>query len=735
MKKLILVLLFALPCWGTAYNTQQTGPWNTASTWTTGACGTNTAPAVPATGDTVTICAGHTVTMAANNTIGTGGATGTAAITLNTGTLVTNAGTVLTAKGDIQFQLGATLTFNGSVSFDTPAATVYKIIRIAGGAGTSTVTLGPASGTRATFQTITTQSTSTDFRIDGVTTGGFNLVIQNAIINQCGGLSNRCIDATVGTSQPNCTFTNVLINNSGEVRCTGTGSGVTVQTKSHVDFRNNTSNSGFVLADLNTTAMTGGQRSWDNITAYNTGTNVLSCTMLSCQWGNSSAATAGGLAAGTLGGHLYDASFSWSKNAAVQNLFILNDSVGTMAAPQTRTGVVFDNNVMLTHMSNPHYTYVSTDALVGQDTFTNNIMDGDRCGSSGSCSTDTGDFYGDVSGAGTCDAKIANNVFLNEAGTMFTVANTCQILTVRNNTVYQSDAGALGESAANSASALTLFRDNLFALPTSNSPIAAHNAGLYGDTTFARLTTGVNVIDYNGFWAMPGSGEGGAPSCSQPNCTLPNGTLGTSTSYMMLVGKSSTVLTTTAGTDTTHIVCTTCLGTTQVGDYVYNATHTGVARITAVPDTSHATLATAITGQTTGDSFQVRLSYSATTTDTYGTTAGYGTHDVHTDPQFHDPTVTLCKWYLLVNGSGNACPDATTGNLVALAKQLVLLNGYDFQGNAGSYNSNFNIASAKGYIRSGFMPQTVALRAAGSPTDSSPDIGALSVGSIRHRSQ
>jgi hypothetical protein len=129
MRRLLLLLLLTASAFGTAYNTQQSGNWNVASTWTTGACGTNTAPAVPGSGDTVTICA-HTVTIPAGvtATVGASGATDTVAITMHNGTgILKNQGT-LNLQGNIDWTLGQIILDQDSATvFVTPAGAQYRI--------------------------------------------------------------------------------------------------------------------------------------------------------------------------------------------------------------------------------------------------------------------------------------------------------------------------------------------------------------------------------------------------------------------------------------------------------------------------------------------------------------------------------------------------------------------------------------------------------------------------------
>ena len=111
---------------------------------------------------------------------------------------------------------------------------------------------------------------------------------------------------------------------------------------------------------------------------------------------------------------------------------------------------------------------------------------------------------------------------------------------------------------------------------------------------------------------------------------------------------------------------------------------------------------------------------------TYGTTPGFGTHDLHTDPQFKDSTRTMCSWGNSI-GLSLTCPSADTANLIAIGQEIVKLNGTDYQGNSATPNSQATAENAMSYFTVGFTPQAAALKSAGSPTDGSPDIGAFPV--------
>jgi hypothetical protein len=97
------------------------------------------------------------------------------------------------------------------------------------------------------------------------------------------------------------------------------------------------------------------------------------------------------------------------------------------------------------------------------------------------------------------------------------------------------------------------------------------------------------------------------------------------------------------------------------------------------------------------------------------------THDKTVNPSFVDTTRGLAKWNQ-VRGSGtNSGQDAITC--------LLAMNGYrgtpNFdQGGTACANGPTDLVS---WVRAGFRPTNAALKAAGDPSDGSPDIGAMPV--------
>lgn len=108
----------------TNYVSASAGAWTTTTNWTPNG--------TPGNNDTVTIS--HAMTLNANTTIGTSGVAGTAAITINAGSLTVADGVTLTVRGDTVLN-NSTLTFGAGSGYEfdasaaaSPSTTKYQLI-------------------------------------------------------------------------------------------------------------------------------------------------------------------------------------------------------------------------------------------------------------------------------------------------------------------------------------------------------------------------------------------------------------------------------------------------------------------------------------------------------------------------------------------------------------------------------------------------------------------------------
>jgi hypothetical protein len=91
------------------------------------------------------------------------------------------------------------------------------------------------------------------------------------------------------------------------------------------------------------------------------------------------------------------------------------------------------------------------------------------------------------------------------------------------------------------------------------------------------------------------------------------------------------------------------------------------------------------------------------TSATYGTTSGYGTHDIHADPQFVDSTRTLCKFYTSNGGYANCAETAANTATTSTSTTLIYCTTCNFT----SWNIGTNDWVAD-YASAGDSPRGVA---------------------------
>lgn len=85
---------------------------------------------------------------------------------------------------------------------------------------------------------------------------------------------------------------------------------------------------------------------------------------------------------------------------------------------------------------------------------------------------------------------------------------------------------------------------------------------------------------------------------------------------------------------------------------------------------------------------------------TYGTTNGFGLHDIYGDPAFVDKTRTAITWYNTIFGSG--------GSFSNVRAELLKLNGTDASGTASSPTAGVTPDALVAYLRAGFTPTNFA---------------------------
>jgi hypothetical protein len=727
VKKLLLLLI--LGCSGlahaTAYFVRATGDWTSTNTWSTVSCVGAAAAGVPTTGDTFTTCTGNTVTASTTVNIGTSGATGTTAITAqSTGGITVSSTGTLNLKGDINWTAGA-ITINGNLVFVTPAGSQYKINTTA---NTATMTFS-CVGSSGTHATITTTGLGSNgwIQIGAVTAKPANLILTYCDISKLGdSTSGNSIGGGNCTSGFGCTTLHIdhtLLLNSGlfEFNFASDGS----ETLSVDSLSIVASNVTFALRIDDRVAKTSGTRTLSNITAYD-GSGTSKIARLWVQDATCGTATGSNPKTVTVPcfyGYNYELSLTGAKNTVLEGVYLTQDVVPSGSAlivPDSQLNLVIENSATYGHTSNLHiYQEQGTDGGTTANKFWYNIIDGDSFFSS-----DTADICLPFL-AITC----SYNISLNNSGTLWTTLGTGNLVTADHNTLYNTVGGSVAENGF-AATQMVSTQNNLVVKPfdlsgQGNAKEDLIHTGISTAGSYIRQTGW--TVDYNAFFAMPGSGDSGAPPVNSGNGgNLVNSTLG----VIGLVGFSQSpdtaldAKTATAGTTTTDVFCTTCdfVTNAKVGDYVLKTgavgggQFTSNCRIATISTATHVVCASAMA--VVADTFSVRACYktSAGACVNYGA-SGFGLHDVHlsADPFTTSANLAVSAWATSVG---------LTATPQGVGRALVTLNGCDYLGASTTPSAVASIGALNTYIRAAATPKANAGLGASASGDST-FIGAL----------
>lgn len=698
LKLLALFLLCSSLAFGVARTASVTGDWSSTSTWG--------GSSVPGDGDTCTINTAVTVTVSDARTIGTDGATGTVACTIagTTGALTVASGGNLTLHGDLSFQLGTTFTLaaGSTLTFDPITGSTYRVTLISASSGSPHWTTTGSAGSHVTVTTTARGGGNGWFR-----TGGAGSVIYSFAytdFTKCGDGTNNCTQFTTSVTGSTNSFSHVSFLTSGVVETDASEGTVHIDVDG-MDLRD--CQNSICYQFLGTSTISGGgSRTLKNVTIYNAAVKQIKLNAAGTKCGLSIAAGDGtdtpcivGYFAKTAGGLCVGCTFSD---------FIFIQPTGTVVSflsPATISTEIYQDGIFLSSGANPHQITESAGGSASANIYRRIVCDNNTFAGDG-------DFL-QALGPATMD----HNILIGNCGSQITLSSlSTGPYTMLNNTFYQTDGAALCESgcAGVARTGLAAYRNNLIVFPLNGQGNGVHQV-----TAFLRQTNITSTLwDYNFFWQMPGSGDAGANGAlAAPGNLLK----GTDISYVQfpaiavvnLAGKLAS-----ATVDDTHLTCSTCDFVTNAviaGDYLIRISDKSYARVSSVTDATHLVLISpGITGLASGNTVDVRNSYSSVAGDVYGT--AWGSHDSHTNPQFVAPTRTLTTWDVSLGGAGT---------LANIGAQMVKLNGTDSAGATASFDGTHTVIAALTYIRGGFTPGNAALNGAGSPTDSSPDIGAV----------
>lgn len=554
----------------------------------------------------VTITTGGVLTN--NGTITAGypsAVAGTIAIISNAnGTLTSNVGSVLNLYGDLQYQKGGFVNLYGTaVTFKPPSGVRFYLEQAVTGSGVGAVNVcatsacdGTATNPNGSPYTPTTFTTDLSsggnaFQWISANTNSYaTITMRGAEFTNCGTASLGCVTLTGTASTGAMYLRDAKFVSTGQV------------------WNGATTNIDIVYQRL--TLITPLQAPWIGITgtaakgsetryvgsvvAYSpaaspSSTNVIGLEILApgVQVGKS-----------LLRDGVYEAGFisyngeiaasvgSGAHNQTYRQSAVVIDSSGSgtglscwITAP--RAANAFQDSGCLQKGANNHFWSESGSDLAVSSTIAQaNWLDGD-----GAAQTDYGDncFFND-------DAKCKNNIFLNNSGTDITQSGsstTTTTMAYQNNTSIASQAMTLGE-ANFVQTAIGPTTGNIFYFPQQGTSTSLKTGGITPAGKFYSLNSSF-VLDSNYFWGTTGTGDSnayytavpGSLSGSAPMLEMPSGgyTYITSPIAGQWVSASST-----AGTDNTTgtIVCTSCsFFADQVGNfYIQDTTKSSYLPIT-----------------------------------------------------------------------------------------------------------------------------------------------------------
>jgi hypothetical protein len=460
----------------TACTVIATGNAHVAGTWLGGI--------IPGDGDTIDAVSPYVLTVASGHplTVGTGGATGTAAITLRSGaTMVWN--DAVTLKGDLVMEKGFTFTQNpgGNLAFRAPTGARYRVYCNTTGAGTSLWRVIGTSGTPVTMTSNSTDGGSNGFvLIDEISQA--NCVWEYYNWQYIGDSGQDAINYTDWSTQ-SFYWSHGLVLNCGRTNWgfNQTNSSFRLQ---YIDYREPL-NATFcrvignaAFAPSGTTAYTpSGQeasvRQITNMTAYKAGTTITFDRML--------------------------------RDLTVTNPVLVSTSIGDldrrtirvtgeiMVMERSGTGEGFgasndcwiSESAFISNFDNPHHISESSGTGVGvTNRYFNNFFD-----NFGVFVTDYGD---NVIPRGL--AEITGNMHVNVSGVAVTVLSAAPIFKYEHNTCVGARGINFGEGA-DAATTCSSLQSNLF---------VSQNAGLLQDVNFVTKDASF-VMGHNGYYNMTAS--------------------------------------------------------------------------------------------------------------------------------------------------------------------------------------------------------------------------------------
>lgn len=439
LRLLTLLLVCPVSVWATAYTSTQAGDFNSATTWGGGG--------YPVDGDTAIIATGHAITATTPVTVGTSGATGTTAVTLQ-GTGSLSISSSFNCRGNLLQQRGSTVTGlpGGSLVLDAPAGSQYKWVTNTTGTGAANAVISGTSWTAGSFFTVDGnggRGGSNGF-IDFSDTNSALYTAVNfnyAKLQNLGSASVKAFYHYVQTTGSISTLNHVIFSNVGRVDIDAAQGGADWN---YVDIRTPL-NTSFVGVWNGGGAAPTYTRSYQNITVYNPSTTIMPLQINGRLTKLENITT-------------YNADITLAantRNTVANKIFQMHDrtSGSSSISVYTNSKNTVQNSIFLKHTTNQHiFSEIVGANADGVNEFNSNISDGDNY-----FSLDTGDVV-------ICSAPVSAkyNLMINGVGVGSIPQTSAATIIFDNNTMFNSWGQALGEASGWATSHVST-RNNIFA--------------------------------------------------------------------------------------------------------------------------------------------------------------------------------------------------------------------------------------------------------------------------------
>lgn len=664
----------------------------------------------PTTGDTLATNTASDITMDASLDLGTGGATGTDAITM-TGTSrlrFTSAAQVL--RGGVTVNRGCRVDFAAStdIGWHMPSGSSYEFKTGTAGSGVQTMVSAASSWSAPVLLRKLSGAAGDTIRFLPDIFTAHVLTLNYVKFDGFGSSSTTAIACSGTSAAVNWSWSHVLLQSCGQFTCQLTSASLTF---SMVGLDIRASLASTAISWVITTARTSGTRLIQKMTHYSTAAVLLTMSLRDFTYeddrlyngaivatgsGSRDTVWQDGISVWGLGdpnataiqsaygnaNHTFRRRGYYKANADQNNAHNVEEAAGGSVSPTIYEVCVFHGGDLAAN---------DDDGIIPQShaIIRRNI------------------FCGNFGGVGIKNASgTTTHVYHNTFVTRSIIGHAYGIMYAE---VTPNNVDAVGEVS-----------DNIFAVLGAQTT-GDLSSGFQARTTSLHIPMTTGLLRRNAWWFTPAAtasralllknktlgivSYAGQSGATGSNIRVTSQTLGAGTSWPTLVVPSGSPF-----------------SSVQVGDLVVStaSVNKGSAYVSAVNSansiTVDASTANLVAGNfASGDAIYVQQKTWASGA-TMGSDADHGGEDVYADPGFIDPTRGLDTFDTSVGGPGTA---------LHAIQQMVAVNGIAYDGTVTTYDSNYTPTAANTHVRYGFIPTNAALRNAYETVSTNHWIGAM----------